>query len=500
MADLKQTLQDIIREKRLKKEEEETRQRRKIEEDRVRILSSVGQDLAQTLLPAIRQMPANIKLDAAEMREVISNAVANAMAEKMPNSPTPNITVNVPPIKIPESKAQSINFPESMRTELADVDRNRPLPVMLMDFGGKPFQFPMSGGGGGKADFLTIKGYGQSAFSEITNPDGRLKVELPSGSSGLTDTELRASAVPVSQVSGAAWSTEVKNTVEVLQLSGSINSVNVVTTVGLTNTELRAAVVPVEQLSGSQWSTSATQAGTWNIGTVTTVTGVTNSIASALVDSSGIQYSGSNPLTVSVSGAVASTGAYLLNGDGTYRDTMPISGAVTLSGSLTSTVATGPTAVDAADDGTAPVQTGGIARTANPTAVAGGDVVKSTHDDLGRQVTRPIQVRDLVKTAYATVTNVTETTLLAGTASAYNDLIFVKFSNQSTAAVNVAIRSSTAGTIVDTFSIGANATVGYAPKVPIPANELASAWTFQNTASDDSTTTITASGLFTTEI
>lgn len=58
-----------------------------------------------------------------------------------------------------------------------------------------------------KHDFFTIKGFSASAFAEVTNPDGRVKVEMPAGSSGLTDIELRASSVPVMQVSGSQWST-----------------------------------------------------------------------------------------------------------------------------------------------------------------------------------------------------------------------------------------------------------------------------------------------------
>lgn len=166
----------------------------------------------------------------------------------------------------------------------------------------------------------------------------------------------------------------------------------------------------------------------------------------------------------------------------------------------TETTSAGDVAADSPDSGN-PVKIGGVARQTNPTAVSDGDRVSASFDDLGRQVNTPIQVRDLIATAYATVSNVTETSLLAaGASGVFHDLIFVKFSNQSSAAINVALRSSTAGTIVDTFSIPANSTVGYAPPRPMKANESASSWTIQNTASDDSTTTITASGLFSKEI
>ena len=192
-----------------------------------------------------------------------------------------------------------------------------------------------------------------------------------------------------------------------------------------------------------------------------------------------------------------------MNDEGQLKvDAELTAGSVSVTGSISSVVATGPVVADTADDGSAPVQAGLIARTANPTAVAGGDVVKQSADDLGRALTRPIQARDLLATAYATVTNITETVLLAGAAGVFHDLIFVKFSNQSGAAVNVELRSSTGGTVVDTFSVPANSTVGYAPPVPIPQSvgEAQAAWTFKNAASDDSTTTIAASGLFSKEV
>ena len=204
-----------------------------------------------------------------------------------------------------------------------------------------------------KHDFFTIKSFGQSAFSEIMNPDNRVKVELPTGGSSLTDTELRASTLDVKQVSGSADS----------------------------------------------------------------------------------------------------------------------------------------------------VRTHGLARTTNPAAIGDGLIVPTSHDDLGRPLITPIQVRDLIATAYASVTNVTETTLLAGIASTFLDLIYVKFSNQSTGAVNVGLRGSTGGTVMDIFSIPANSTVGYVLPRPMPqGTEAGSVWTFQNQASDDSTTSISVSALFSKEI
>lgn len=204
----------------------------------------------------------------------------------------------------------------------------------------------------GSAWSVSVNDIFGSTAANLINPDNRLKVELPTGSSGLTDTELRATSVPVEQVSGSAWSVFIAGalaTVGVVTINPDGSPTYSSSSSGLTDTELRASSVPVEQVSGSTWSTSiasqpitfdvkqvsgssdsvnvlgtvtvtaadldirdlvntsdsvsayqvsghrwsteATQSGTWNIGTVTTVTGVTNSVAVVALDRDG------NPLT-----------------------------------------------------------------------------------------------------------------------------------------------------------------------------------------------------------
>jgi hypothetical protein len=175
--------------------------------------------------------------------------------------------------------------------------------------------------------------------TNVVNPDGRLKVELPSGASGLTNTELRANSIDVQQASGASWSTAVL-------------SMPAVTVTSITNSTA-VTLLNGEGVARDTWG--ATQVGTWNIGTVSSVTNsiavsllngggttldprdrnwtisetvpvsgtfwqatqpvsgtvtvasVTASTASALVDSTGVQYSGSNP--VPTKELRASTGA-----------------------------------------------------------------------------------------------------------------------------------------------------------------------------------------------
>lgn len=279
--------------------------------------------------------------------------------------------------------------------------------------------------------------------SSLINSDDRLRVSLETGGSGLTDSELRATAVPVSQVSGAIWSVSVNDAFRTTVTSNLINAddrlrVSLETGgSGLTDSELRATAVPVSQVSGASWSTEATQAGTWT---------------------------------------------------------------VALSGALTSAVVTGPVVADVADDGSAPVKIGGIARTANPTAVAAGDSVSLSADDLGRQLTRPVQVRDLTITAYATYTTGTEATLLAATAGSLHDLIYVLASNNSTAAVGIDIRPVLAGNVVMHLEIPANGVVGVATPVPIPqsASDTGNAWTVD--LPDITGTTVYVSALFSREV
>ncbi len=731
------------------------------------LMSSIQQEQTKALQPVLEQMARTMTDSMTRQFETAVRAIKIDVPHVSVDVPAPNfdsaslveaikgikivvppISVNVPKLDLPVFNVPPSVMPDKMNTELSGVDRKNPLPVRLMDGEGKPFQFSL-GTGGGKTDFLTIKGMGQSAFAEIMNPDGRLKVELPTGSSGLTDTELRASHLDVQQLSGAidsVYVTGLTGTVgmvtinpdglptyasatsgltdtelrashlDVLQVSGAIDSVNVLTmpavvvssvtasigayvldsagnyrdtfpisgtVTGITNSigvynldsagnykdtypvsgsvsvsgitgsigatilngdglardtwgvnivgatgSLAASIVdssgvqysgsnpvpvgdaggsitvdgtfyqatqpvsiatmPSTPVTGTFWQ--ATQPISGNIGTVTTVTGITNSLAVNIIDSAGVAYETVNPLPVTIiSGASSTTAGTILNGDGTYRDTFPISGTITgitnslavnvvdstgvayettnplpttlataldltidsisvaqvsganfsvnvlsgttvvssvtastqatiidssgvgysgsnplpitlVSGALTSTIVVGPVVSDVADDGSAPVKGGGIARQANPTAVAAGDTVSSSYDDLGRQVMRPVQVRDLTVSAYASYATGTEATLLAATAGSLHDLVYILASNNSTAAIGIDIRPVLAGNIVMHLEIPANGVVGVATPVPYPqsASDTGNAWTVD--LPDVTGTTVYVSALFSREI
>lgn len=605
------------------------------------VIRSATNELVKAIGPVMAQMVLSV-----------GDSVRNAIGNVKITNPQVNVTtppVNIPDINVPQPivnytppaiNVPEVKMPDEMNIKgwvgLMGVSLEKPLPVQLRNPDGSPFVFGggtniiTGGASGGKGDHFTIKGYDQSAFAEIMNADGRIKVEggatsitdtltvnqlsganwsvsvtnadldirdlvnasdsvsayqvsghiysvnafldttaslynsdnrlkvsVETGGSGLTDAELRASSVPVAQVSGANWSVEVSNAVTVsgsltstgayllngdgtyrsvvpssiidpagntldlfktgdnyvasndygvlvygvvdstsadymrpfhmhdIQEDGENNSVVTLHTSGhdkiydsdagtwnrirANNGYVGPGVMRVVHASDIGVSVTATQTGTWNIGTITTVTGITNSVAASIIDSSGIQYSGSNPVPT-----------YLV------------------ATSSNSVIAVGDLASDAADTGSSPLKIGGIARQANPTAVAAGDRVSATFDDLGRQIIRNVQVRDLIKTAYVSVTNGTEATLLSATAGSFNDLIMVVASNNCDAAVSVDIRAVAAGNIINTLRVPANGTAGWTPPVPWPQDATGNNWTVDGP--DETGRTITVSALFSTEI
>lgn len=400
------------------------------------LLKNLGPAVIDVLKPILEEIAQNSKLSKEELIDALSQIKINIPKIEVPKAqidvnipeikvPEPKVIVNVPKIEIPKIpeikipvikvpkpevnisplfKIPEIKMPEEMNIKgwinLMGYDKgflSNPFPVQIRDKDGKPVDFGGSItqilGGGGKHDYFTIRGFTQSAYSELTNADGRLRVSVETGGSGLTDNELRATAVPVSQVSGANWS-------------------------------------------------------------------------------------------VYATGFGASVGATILNGEGASLDprdrNWTITETVAVSGALDT------------------VKASGIARTTNPTAVSDGDNQRFSVDDLGRQLVRPVQVRDLTLTAYATLTTGTETTLKAAVAGSYLDLIYVMGANNSDAAVTVDIRAVTAGNVMMTLQIPANGTAGIACPVPLPQDETGNNWTAD--MADITGTSVYLTALFSREI
>lgn len=109
----------------------------------------------------------------------------------------------------------------------------------------------------------------------------------------------------------------------------------------------------------------------------------------------------------------------------------------------------------------APLTAGGLAKTANPTAVADAQVVNSLHDKLGKQVVVG-SIRDLKADATITLTSTTsETTLVAAIASTFNDVYGLIIENTSATATEVSFRDTTGGTVRFNFYVPAGDTRGF---------------------------------------
>jgi hypothetical protein len=550
------------------------------------VLESMAKSLTESMTRDFAQAVKEIKVEVPEITapQVNMPKMDPIQMPEFPKIPAPIVNYTPPKIVMPEMK-----MPTEMDIKgwvrLMGVDLDHPLPVQIRDASGKPvdltagFKQVLSGGNSGKADFFTIKGFGQSAYSEFTNADGRLRVSVETGGSGLTDSEIRATALPVSQVSGANWSVSVAgstgtigvvtidpdgnptyasstsgltdaelraSSLDVKQTSGTIDSVYVTGVAasffseitnpdgrvkvelptgssGLTDTELRASHLDVQQVSGaidSVYVTGiATSVGAYLLdaegnyrstlpvsGTVT-VSDVTASVKSALIDSSGVQYSGSNPVpiggTVAVSDITASVKSALIDSTGVqYSGSNPV--PVNLSTALDHTIDS--ISVKQVSGFTDSVFVTGYAdssvvyevMTTNKTAKADGADIRPKTDDLGRTLTRPVQVRDLTSTAYVSVSTGTETALFAGATSTFHDLIYILASNNSTAAVGVDVRATTGGNVIMHLEVPANGVVGVSTPVPIPAGDVGASWTVD--LPDITGTTVYVSALFSKEI
>ena len=556
-----------------------------------KILESVGPAVISSLSPLFAQLKeaiSRLKVDVSPVVKVNPEIKIPPIIVPTPRYTPPDVIVNYTPpkINIPEIDLSSIRYPELMwpkgamqiagDVRLLGIDTSHPLPVQLRDSKGNLVDFSKMGGGGtavfgggGKADFFTIKDIQTSSGASIIDQTegavkvvGNVNIAGASGSIGaaLVDSSgvqySGSNPLPITGsisttpgatffASDAILSVNViqnlgsdtpvgtgyqDNALRVVNATDAITSVNIVSdsvhpvgqgdeatalrivqagnsisSVSVTNTSIAVTASDLDirdltnvtdlvssyQVSGHNWSVFATNpVAQGDSATALRVVVAGNSDMSVFATNPINQGDAATALRVVVAG----------NSDVSVTATLAASSTVNVNGALNSVLATGPVVADAVDDGSAPVQGGGVARTANPTAVANGDVVKSTHDDLGRQLVRPVQVRDLVVTAYVTVTTGIETTLLAGSAGSFHDLMYIMAANESSVAQNIDIRAVTAGNVVMSLAIPANGTAGVALPLPFPQSDTGNNWTIDNDGSDVSNTTINVSALFSREV
>lgn len=297
-------------------------------------------------------------------------------------------------------------------------------------------------------------------------------------------------------VSGVSVSTEFASGAQIntLQASGSIDSINilqvggtavatdsgvtgagVIRTVHVTDVAVSVRAIANSGVDIGDVDILSIAAGDNNIGNVDIVTMPSVTIGT---------FPDNEPFNISqINGNTVKDGSGV-DGTGVFR-------VVHVTDVALSSQASGVAAHDSPVSGN-PVLGGGEARTTNPTAVADGDAVRSIHDDLGRQVITPYQVRDLVTTAYLSLTTGTETAVQAGVASTLLDLVQVVCANQSDAAVDVDFRFGTGGSVSLSLTIPADSTSGFIPAVPIPMPEVAQAFTADMADITGTTINITA--------
>ena len=116
----------------------------------------------------------------------------------------------------------------------------------------------------------------------------------------------------------------------------------------------------------------------------------------------------------------------------------------------------------------------GTARTTNPSPTSNGGEVRPSYDDLGRQLTRPYRVRDLIVTAFASLTTGTKTALTTAVTGAFLDLLQISCSNNSDAATTVTLTDES--TTVHVVPVPANNATMLNFATPLPQSATGVAW------------------------
>lgn len=507
-------------------------EKQNIEKDRQTFVALAAKEIVRVLGPVLEKVANSSKMSKEDMLKAVKEIKVEV--PRMPDIivpeirvPTPQVTVQAPEVRIPEIKIpeQRFELPSVMDVRMIGVDREQPMPVIMMDMKGRPMSFP-TGASGGKGDFFTIKDIRNSSGASIISNDGAMKVEGALSATLAADTgegEVGTDTLRTVQATDSIASVAVKeifgSTITTLLNGDNRIPVSVETGgSGLTDSELRASAVPVSQVSGAVWSTEATASGNVadngvDSGNPVKVGGKYNSTKPTYADGdrADLQVGQRGALIASL---FANDSATAISSEADDSDGVSTSAAVNnlsvmarntwfngttwdrARGNTNGQFIHGTTAHDSADAGN-PVKVGFKARTANPTPVAANDRTDAYADTVGRQIVRPVQVRGLMQTAFVSVVNGTEATLLAGATGVYHDLVYVMAANHSDAAVSIDIRQSTGGTVQMALEVPANGTAGVSLPIPIPQDHADASWTV-DMADDTQDCDITA--LFSKEV
>ena len=153
----------------------EIRNRRQLDKDRDSVIAAVQEKFVDAITPVLEglvksvseSIASGVKSIKIEVPKVEIPPIEIEMPQmeipvmQMPEIKIPQPIVNVAPPQVNVAPAE-VNFPDRMTVDgevsLSGVDAKAPLPVMMYGTDGKPFMFPMfSGGGGAKTDAITIK-------------------------------------------------------------------------------------------------------------------------------------------------------------------------------------------------------------------------------------------------------------------------------------------------------------------------------------------------------
>lgn len=309
----------------------------------------------------------------------------------------------------------------------------------------------------------------------------------------LTSTTITGS-VTVAQATAASLNATVVGTgtfaVQAAQ-SGTWNITNVSGTVSLPTGAATSALQPTNAAIGS---TTSGQTGPLVQGAVTTsvptyTTAQTNPLS---LDTSGRLRSaswitdGTNIAAVKAASTtpLATDPAFVVSLSPNSAGIIGTGTQAAPSANYLSSVVAGDIAAAATDSGN-PVKIGGLALTANPTAVTTGQRVNALFDKLGKQIVVGA-IRTLKGVQDTTITaSTSETTVVTAVASTFLDLYGIVLANSSATATSVTIKDATAGTTRAVIYVPAGDTRGFMLPVDsaIPQAAVNNNWTVTSSAS-----------------